>query len=340
MYKYLPSKKFIYIILSIILVGLIILGVKALSNRRLNTTSSDKIAAGQRQNTTFQEFKALDSDNDGLKDWEEALWKTDPNKIDTDGDGTNDAEEIKTNRDPVKPNTAKIGSTPSDQMDSELIAANKKADEEFNKLSDTEKLSRTFFSQYLASKSASGVSLTESDKQIILDTAVSMTEGSNTPKYSASDIKITNNLSSTTIKEYGNTLSQAFFTGTSQEKVANEMDIVSQAAQTEDEKILDDLNPIIESYNKTISKILLISVPTDATIMHLKFLNDITSLKTSIEKLKKLFSDPVQAISGIDSYQNSVSELRKDLTTIKNYFIKNNVLFTDKDYGYIWLNII
>jgi len=45
----------------------------------------------------------LDSDNDGLKDWEEKLWGTDPNNPDTDGDGVKDGEELKQGRDPLKP---------------------------------------------------------------------------------------------------------------------------------------------------------------------------------------------------------------------------------------------
>ena len=43
-----------------------------------------------------------DTDGDGLKDWEELLWKTDPNKMDTDGDGTPDGEEINLGRNPLK----------------------------------------------------------------------------------------------------------------------------------------------------------------------------------------------------------------------------------------------
>jgi hypothetical protein len=44
----------------------------------------------------------LDSDSDGLKDWEENLYRTDPHKPDTDGDETPDGEEIKLGRDPTK----------------------------------------------------------------------------------------------------------------------------------------------------------------------------------------------------------------------------------------------
>ncbi len=50
--------------------------------------------------TPTTDFKK-DSDNDGLKDWEEELWKTDPLKADTDGDGTSDGDEIKAGRDPI-----------------------------------------------------------------------------------------------------------------------------------------------------------------------------------------------------------------------------------------------
>lgn len=42
-----------------------------------------------------------DSDNDGLKDWEEQIYKTDINNPDTDGDGTSDGAEIKQNRNPL-----------------------------------------------------------------------------------------------------------------------------------------------------------------------------------------------------------------------------------------------
>ncbi|MBI2639699.1 MAG: hypothetical protein HYW90_02285 [Candidatus Sungbacteria bacterium] len=44
-----------------------------------------------------------DTDNDGLKDWEEKIYGTDPENADTDGDGTPDGEEIKLSRNPLRP---------------------------------------------------------------------------------------------------------------------------------------------------------------------------------------------------------------------------------------------
>ena len=58
----------------------------------INQDFLDKLAEGA---------SAIDSDNDGLKDWEEALWGTNINNSDSDGDGYDDAAEIKSSFDPL-----------------------------------------------------------------------------------------------------------------------------------------------------------------------------------------------------------------------------------------------
>ena len=46
--------------------------------------------------------KEIDSDNDGLRDWEEKIYGTDPRNPDTDGDGYLDGEEVASGYDPTK----------------------------------------------------------------------------------------------------------------------------------------------------------------------------------------------------------------------------------------------
>lgn len=52
-------------------------------------------------NTPRTTISETDSDGDGLKDWEEALWNTDPSNPDTDGDGTTDGKEVAESRNPT-----------------------------------------------------------------------------------------------------------------------------------------------------------------------------------------------------------------------------------------------
>lgn len=53
-----------------------------------------------------------DRDQDGLFDWEEALWGTDPDKRDTDGDGVSDGEETKSGRSPLTPGPDEVTAAP------------------------------------------------------------------------------------------------------------------------------------------------------------------------------------------------------------------------------------
>jgi hypothetical protein len=154
-----------------------------------------------------QEFMTLDSDNDGMKDWEEALWKTDPQKSDTDGDGTSDSEEIKLNRDPMKANTAPQNATPNDKIDEKIITDNKKAEEDFAKLSDVDKMGRLLFSEYLATKKI-GQTLTSSDIQNIVNDSLSTMPAPVFKQYTIKDLHIFEYNDKAQIKEYADKINE------------------------------------------------------------------------------------------------------------------------------------
>lgn len=78
------------------------LGGKALENRS---------ATGLPEKVT-----QVDTDKDGLADWEEALWHTDKNNPDTDNDGSSDGAEIAVSRDPKKAGPDDIITNPTDRV--------------------------------------------------------------------------------------------------------------------------------------------------------------------------------------------------------------------------------
>jgi len=148
--KYLPSKKFL-IALSIAIVIItitIVLSYWKPGTTKYKNLISDANASSSVMNT--------DSDGDGLPDWKENLYGTDPHKADTDGDGTSDFDEIAQNRDPLKPNTAPKGQEPNDKIDPAIIEKSQKIVEEYKKLNETDKFSRDLFSNIIASQPTSG----------------------------------------------------------------------------------------------------------------------------------------------------------------------------------------
>ena len=81
---------FLIIILSI---GIVIGGFLVLKSRIIRSENNSTIIGQANQ----------DTDNDGLLDWEEEIYKTGPNNPDTDKDGYLDGEEVASGYDPTKP---------------------------------------------------------------------------------------------------------------------------------------------------------------------------------------------------------------------------------------------
>ena len=113
--KYLPSSK--------ILILLIVLGLGLAGwFWYFRQNPSPKIASVNPEPAGLGYLNA-DADQDGLKDWEEQLWGTDPNNPDTDVDGAPDGEEIKLRRNPARagPNDRYEPPAPGENAEGETL---------------------------------------------------------------------------------------------------------------------------------------------------------------------------------------------------------------------------
>ena len=86
------SKKppYIIILVIIVIVGGLILLLNSKKEKELKSPISE-----------LSEENYKDSDNDGLRDWEEELYGTNPLNPDTDGDGYSDGQEVNSGRNPL-----------------------------------------------------------------------------------------------------------------------------------------------------------------------------------------------------------------------------------------------
>ena len=165
--KYIPSQKFIIALslsITIIIISLIFSFLKPKVSRYTNSVLSSAT------NTT-SDFVNIDSDNDNLEDWKEGLYGTNPDLADTDNDGARDLEEINLNRDPLKANTALEDQEPNDKIDPAIIEKNKIALEEYEKLNDIDKFSRSLISNVIASQPIAG-SMDKDTINLIISKAV------------------------------------------------------------------------------------------------------------------------------------------------------------------------
>jgi len=333
MYKFLPSKKFISILISIIFALIIIYIFSLLGNSKAVDTKIVDLEV----KTKTEEFLALDSDNDDLKDWEEALYKTDPQKADTDGDGTSDKDELVANRNPLKANTAPKGQTPNDKIDEKIIAQEKKAEQDFAKLSETDKVSRMLFSQYIANKQT-GQSLTDTEITSIVNTSLSTLTPPDYKQYTLADLASYTATNTDQIKDYGNKIAQVLWDNTPSEQTDLNKIIESITEDDTIAQITERLKPMqtLADLNKsTVLKLLQIKVPTNLAATSLSFINAYAIIGDVQSQITNSYiKDPILFYSLLNSYSNYVNDLSNKFKNFRDVFVNNKINFPPDSYGY------
>lgn len=306
-----PSKKFITIVLAIFLLGAGIFWLfknKGLGDNKLVFEKENNLVSG-----LFQPDKR-DSDSDGLADWEESLWKTDINNSDTDKDGTLDGEEVKLGRNPLEPG-------PDDIYSPEKFSEATNTDIE--EITETEKFSRNFFSQYLTLKMAArGEELDATIKEGLVN---SLMENINTgipiTPYSLSGLKISPNNSKEAALDYGNKLSLIFQSHTNPVP-GDEILFFMEMLGKSDESMITRLDKSVALYESLIKDSLGLSVPSDIKDQHLKLLNSLVLLKEISIRFRDYFKDPLAGLAAMNQHQNAATDYVDSLTEINNY-LKN-----------------
>jgi hypothetical protein len=320
MMQYLPSKKFFIVVLSFAVLAGGTIGYRAWQKQR--SAEREKIAL-QKIATYAQSNASTDSDGDGLLDWEEALFGTNPKRSDTDGDETSDGNEVRNRRDPLAPgpndyvNAVGTSTTPA------LFAA--------DDLTETEKIMRTIltfavrddgsdknFPEKLAKSISGGL-----DKQI-QDLPTS---------YTVKNIKTVIETEAS-LREYGNGLGGIFKKYDTQEEEQRKLSIaLITALKTKEIASFKDF-PAMESARKEqISALLKLKVPEEMTLSHIALLNGISNIVTAIENTGYMVSDPARGVIGMKQYESETKKLFATISIITGHFDNSGVVFADTENG-------
>lgn len=309
----------------IVLSAILVLGVATISYALFGKSSKKTYTTEVASEVTVNPILAKDTDSDNLKDWEEQLWKTDPNNSDTDGDGANDGEEIKSGRNPLI-----FG--PNDKLDSETVAkkVNQTIDED---LTDTDKFSRELFLKIIAAKQ-SGLSPEDAGFDEFLNTTIRNEVEKQQPEiYTAEDFKVDSVETPEKIKAYGNTIA-AILREKPPQKLEHEIDIVIRADENKNPSELKKLDGNIAAYERLGRALLGLSVPRSSLSYHMAFTNATSAMAWSITGLKYILTDPIKALPGASVYADNVQSFFAAAQAFKNYFDSNSITFNPGDDGY------
>lgn len=275
--------------------------------------------------TTAEETLALDTDGDGLKDWEELLWKTDQKNPDTDGDGTTDNEEILAKRDPRKPWPNDEITLPSpDATDGTATAM---ADDGEN---ITAKLAQNFAAAYFSRKMASGPNgntpLEKDDlsNQVFSDIARTITQEGvidNTPRFSAKDFRIFAFTSDNDARTYIDALGDIFKSADFPQK--SDIEAISDAIAKQEKGLegVKDLELYRDGYKKLAEAMQTLSVPQSFLETHIAMANNFWRLGLYLEEFIAMETDPIKGMIALNGYSKegmqSIELLKKIVGEIK-----------------------
>ena len=272
-----------------------------------------------------------DTDGDGLKDWEEALWQTAPNNPDTDGDGAKDGAEIAAGRDPLKKG-------PDDQLTLESASTTPKITKP---LTASNQFSRDLFTRYVTLKQTG--SGDPADFENYSDLVVSYIEQEAaalaTKTYGAADFKVNTNETPADIHRYGNEFG-ALFIADEIPDMENELVILNQATETNNPLELKKLDANIAAYEEIRAGLLKIAVPNRFLPDHLTLTNAVETILIGIESMKLTFSDPIKAAAGLKNYPDASSSILPLLRTIGGGLEESGVTFTQTEMGFRFINVV
>ncbi|MBI2023250.1 hypothetical protein HYT01_01655 [Candidatus Giovannonibacteria bacterium] len=322
---YLPSKKFIVLAASAATV--ILAGWAAYYIWNLPVGPAKLAENEVDNNTQFLDAYAdaeLDTDKDGLKDWEELLWKTDPQKGDSDGDGTVDGEEIAAGRDPSI-------AGPKDKLPKpEELAAVTGTD---TPMTLTGKIARDFVAEYFSQKGAAGGGAIAQAVKNKIESSVFFQVQKGVAAYSdVFTMKDVKKSDSADTRKYLNDLGKILDVNF-KNITESESDIMNSVAESNDFTKLDALDDYMTAYSKTVKSMQNLTVPTAYSALHLTLLNSMQNTFYAAQNMKLLKDDPIRGLIGFQLYSKEVGRAREYLIDLKAKVEKDIIVFSDSESG-------
>ena len=270
----------------------------------------------------------IDSDNDGLKDWEEVLWGTDPHNPDTDGDGTPDGAEVAAGRNPLVKKTAKV-----DDHFSALAKADIKSGSTTDNSNLTDALGRDVFAKYMQLRQTGLGKDPASQQQVISDLIASGAFSVNAKVFLDSDVKTKSDASLEAVKQYGNDLGMIFQNHNLVSR--SEGAIVKDAISKNDASVLKELEPIAKNNAAIETDLLALTVPSSVVSLHKNLINGISKAVFVDQSLQKALVDPLVAAQGVANYVSAAQNLYNALQGIRSYMTSLGIKYNSNEVGAI-----
>ena len=292
---------------AVLILGVFIGGVVVL---RTQGIGAQILSEGKKIFVPVASDSEADPDNDGLKNWEEKIHKTDARNPDTDGDGYLDGEEVASGYDPTIP-------APGDAL----------AGTDANQPRPLPQNLTNYLAQILTQKISSGeIAPAEGDRpladsddpnmpvnQEIISEALYQV-GQNAKQYfvlrAIPDNEII--IDSTTLSKDSRLRYIVALGSAMKYENASRLGIqeVAMMKQTVDTGDTGDIEIFINDYKETINALKAVKTPAELADLHKKQISIFELLLQIMESVKNFRSDPAKAMAAVEIYPQAIDMLQ------------------------------
>ncbi len=302
--NFLKNKKLVAAsILGLTIISLSIFSNKGVSSPLITETKQEEqgvLVINGGVNDSVADLINKDSDKDGLKDWEEALYGTDPNNKDSNNNGILDGTEVH------KQNVAK--NTTSGEITT----------------SATDQFGQQFFVAASALKNAG-----KFDPETVRETAKiiysNIKQEDIRPLYTINDLTVIKNASDAEILAYSKNLGTVI-QKYSKYNLGQEITVISTSLETSDQTLQTKLVPYINAYTNIAKDTVEIAVPEKIAELHLDLINNYRGTADSLKIVGQIFSDPLLSMNGLNQYLSYSNKLVETAKTLEIYFKSGVIL--------------
>jgi hypothetical protein len=240
---------------------------------------------------------ALDSDKDGLPDWEEALRGTDPHTY------------------TMLATTTENEATSTQEYQTPTTL--------------TDRFAETFLKDMI--RTGAGKTMTAEEQAALVGRSVEAIAGAAKEKlYTQASIKSTAGNDLIALHDYGNRLGALLLVKSSGE---NELSIMQRATTGHDQDALKELTPIADGYARMERALLALETPGVLARQHVDLVNSIAMVRADVAAMQNVFDDPISALVHLRRHPDDARRLLYAINNIRAALEANGVAFTSDEPG-------
>lgn len=242
-----------------------------------------------------------DTDGDGVPDWEESLWGTDPNKADTDGDGTPDTRGSSTATNWRDVSATVLASTTETTGGNVTTVA-------------TQELLGTYMSRVAQQNSAT--LSPEEQAQLVEDAIRKSATNFAPPTLSATDLTVVPS-SPAAGKKYS--IAMTVILSDLLSGAAHDYELMRDLTTEQKTDAVSGLKRSVDHYGQIIERMRSVTVPQDALINHADMVTALMGYSYMIESIGNMDRDPVKAAAALQLVVQYDQSLTNAITLLGRY---------------------